>query len=614
MKAFQCLIRRRSAVTLVCLLLFTSLTFAQQASNVEWRIHSYAGGDNWNIGSASAIGDLKWQDLYNYGFDDTGRACYTYLGSDPWPTDPAAQVPGNRAWVTLHLYWTGMGRCAFNPAFYWDDIEYGMLVGVGFYAVNTQPLADAGCPNSCVGDPINPINGNVYSSEIDTTGRAPGESSFRRFYNSQDSNNIDMGIGWRHSYSRNIKVKYQQIPQQPYISPSPGTSSLYVDAASACTGGFAELKSQVSTWQNATATYANGVCSLSNGSTSIGTLTIKVSTPDQASPPSPTVVGADVTRDDGRVISFLMQGTSLVAPPGVSLRMQQTSGGYSIIDENDTIENYDSTGKLLSITSRGGVVQTLSYDGAGRLSNIVDSFGHSYTLTYDWKNRVATLADANQITTYYVYDTNHLTTVWNLDGTSKNYLYENSSFADVLTGAVDESSNRYSTWDYDSQARANGTHEAGGANAVSLVYHSDGSVTATDALGAVRTFTSGRYGDRNLVTGISGSKCPTCSEFKSTTYDLHGFLSSRTDYNDNVTIYVYDDSRGLETSRTEAYQTANARTITTSWHETYRLPATVSTYAGGTASGTPLQTTSFTYDGSGNQLTKTITDPATSGP
>lgn len=45
------------------------------------------------------------------------------------------------------------------------------------------------------------------------------------------------------------------------------------------------------------------------------------------------------------------------------------------------------------------------------------------------------------------------------------------------------------------------------------------------------------------------------------TYDTNGFRSSRTDFKGNVTNYVHD-SRGLETSRTEAYGTAQARTIT----------------------------------------------------
>ncbi|OPD89894.1 hypothetical protein AO966_04270, partial [Pseudomonas aeruginosa] len=59
----------------------------------------------------------------------------------------------------------------------------------------------------------------------------------------------------------------------------------------------------------------------------------------------------------------------------------------------------------------------------------------------------------------------------------------------------------------------------------------------------------------------------------------------RTDVQD-VTLYAYDsrgnlttyqyNARGLETSRTEAAGTAQARTITTDWHPTLFLPVQVS--------------------------------------
>jgi YD repeat-containing protein len=52
----------------------------------------------------------------------------------------------------------------------------------------------------------------------------------------------------------------------------------------------------------------------------------------------------------------------------------------------------------------------------------------------------------------------------------------------------------------------------------------------------------------------------------------------------------------LETKRVEASGTAQARTITTQWHTTYRLP---------TAVAEPLKLTTYTYDSSGNLLTKT---------
>ena len=60
--------------------------------------------------------------------------------------------------------------------------------------------------------------------------------------------------------------------------------------------------------------------------------------------------------------------------------------------------------------------------------------------------------------------------------------------------------------------------------------------------------------------------------------------------------------RNLETSRTEAYATPVARTVTTTWHPTFRIPTQIVE---------PNRTTSFTHDANGNVLTRTVTDTFT---
>jgi YD repeat-containing protein len=92
-----------------------------------------------------------------------------------------------------------------------------------------------------------------------------------------------------------------------------------------------------------------------------------------------------------------------------------------------------------------------------------------------------------------------------------------------------------------------------------------------------------------------GSGCGAAAS--ALTYDANGNISSRTDFNGTVTTYSYDLARNLETSRIEASGTTNARAISTIWHASYRLPLTISE---------PLRRTTYTYDSSGNQLTKTI--------
>jgi YD repeat-containing protein len=80
------------------------------------------------------------------------------------------------------------------------------------------------------------------------------------------------------------------------------------------------------------------------------------------------------------------------------------------------------------------------------------------------------------------------------------------------------------------------------------------------------------------------------------TYDANGFVASRTDFNDIVTTFV-NDSRGLQTSRTEAVGTPEERTITTEWHPTFRLPIRITE---------PGKITTFTYDAQGRLLERKV--------
>ena len=152
---------------------------------------------------------------------------------------------------------------------------------------------------------------------------------------------------------------------------------------------------------------------------------------------------------------------------------------------------------------------------------------------------------------------------------------------------------------------------------MSYTENSSGNVTSaaiTDALGTERN----RQFDYELGviknTGLSeGGYSLTKS------YDANGNLTSETDYNGNLTCYQYDLTHNLESARVEGfapgstcpsdlstYTPASAsrqRKIQTTWDTALRLP-TLITEAD--------HTTAFYYDASGNLLTRTVTDTATS--
>jgi YD repeat-containing protein len=291
--------------------------------------------------------------------------------------------------------------------------------------------------------------------------------------------------------------------------------------------------------------------------------------------------------------------------PGTSILLTVTSSGFTVTDDEDNVEIYNAAGVLQSITSRAGVVQTLAYDISERLTGVTDSFGNNLVLGYDTQGYISTATLNSAAPVQYAYDAaGRLATVTYQDNTTRNYKYGGNG---RLASIVDENATTFSTWSYNAKNQANATQEAGGANAATLTYNADGSVTVTDSLGAVRTFSYSRVGDVNRPIAISGSQCPTCQEMAETTYDAAGWVSSRMDYNGNLTCYSNDPTRGLELVRVEGFSAGSScpsslstyvptsgtrqRKITTAWNTTFREPATITG---------PNRTTAYTYDTSGN--------------
>ncbi|MGH8400118.1 MAG: hypothetical protein ACRESU_03360, partial [Gammaproteobacteria bacterium] len=203
----------------------------------------------------------------------------------------------------------------------------------------------------------------------------------------------------------------------------------------------------------------------------------------------------------------------------------------------------------------------------------------------------------------YGYDTKgNLASVQYPDNTTIQYLYANNTFPHAMTGLVNANGNQYATWSYDSKGRATASHLAGNADTVSIVYNSDGSADATEATGLVRHLTFTTINNKDLPVTAS-APCPDCGDTdQSIGYDANGFINSTTDFDSNATNYTHDTS-GLELSRTEAVGTAAERTITTQWDTTLRKPTLITE---------PGRTTTYTYDGVGRMLSKTVTDTTTS--
>jgi YD repeat-containing protein len=290
------------------------------------------------------------------------------------------------------------------------------------------------------------------------------------------------------------------------------------------------------------------------------------------------------------------------------------------------------------------LTQTLTYSDsstptttapiAGLLIRVTDHSGRQLNFTYDSLYRIKTMMNpAGDVYTYgYSTDSNNnLTSVTYPDGKVKSYLYGESayvsaspaagvSYANSLTGIIDENGTRYASYYYDSQGRAYAENLAGGVEATTLSYSTDSSgnptsTAVTDSRGNIRTYNFTTILGVVKSTGQSqpgGAGCGPASS--AMTYDANGNVASRTDFNGYKTTYVYDMTRDLETSRTEGLNSngtarSETRTITTAWHSTWRLPIQIEEYSGATASGTPLKRTTYSYDTKGNVTQYTESDP-----
>ncbi|UXY15518.1 hypothetical protein N8I74_00440 [Chitiniphilus purpureus] len=222
--------------------------------------------------------------------------------------------------------------------------------------------------------------------------------------------------------------------------------------------------------------------------------------------------------------------------------------------------------------------------------------------TYNANTRLVRAETANGVTVNYAYDAvGHLVSVTHPDQTSRQYHYEDPN-PYLLTGITDEAGVRYATWRYNADGEAISSEHAGGIDKVGLAFTQAGSTrttTETDPLGTNRRYHFTQIGKRWLLTGQDQPGGAGCGPASATLgYDANGNVQSRTDFNGVRTTYGYDLTRNLETTRTEAAGTPQARTVTTTWHPTFRLPATITE---------PGRVTTFSYDDQGHLLQKQIT-------
>lgn len=469
----------------------------------------------------------------------------------------------------------------------------------GYCLLTAKPNHDNGCPNgACTrgSNPINSAGGNKYESATDYSGAGPFPLTITRAYNSSDANAAlapeGLGFGWRAGFAERLLISNASAPLQLCQEPNSPFKYYY--------------------------------CPVSNYLDYINNIEVTMVGPD-GSDSRFTYTGS--TAPDGTPLVNEQVGAGALY--FVSMLPSPASGnGFRFVNNSGYTNYYDSNGHLVIKQNPAGLRQTYSYNTSGQLTTITDPAGRTLTFTYDGNGRIHTITNPLGGTYTYAYaptgaGAGNLVTVTYPDTYFVKYVYSNSAYPHALTGLIDEnktavsSTTQYATWGYDANGRANSSQHAGGVESFSFTYTTDTSgnqVTAAHVVEPNGLTSDIHFTVINFRTLFNDTtqRCSMCGDsIQSETYDTNGFVASKTSFNTTdingnpitpVTTYVHDGA-GLETSRTEAYGTADARTISTSWDPNLRQPTLVTE---------PGRTTTYTYDTLGNVLTKTVTDTVTS--
>lgn len=430
------------------------------------------------------------------------------------------------------------------------------------------------CPTPMFGNPINLAKKEKVQIERDY--ESGSELTFTRLYSSMWQTQAIEGVspGWRHNYSMRVVTNL-------------GGTPFYVGEYKQTSGGLYSYF--------------------------------------PIDPPTVVTPFARVMRPDGYSQYFQSNdlGATWYSDADVSMKLEATRNeqgkviAWKLTTATNDVELYGEAGQLTSIKYANGRSLSFTYSDSATpvtiaaapnlLISINDDFGHALQLAYDDKNRVVRMTTPAERIYAYGYDAvGNLSSVTYPDGLKKIYHYNEPAYQlktgagneGLLTGLSFETSagvmSRYAIFRYDSSGMPVSTEHAGGADKVTIIYSPR---SHTNALGAKVTPGYTVVNGVDLQTSESKPNGAGGVVYSFISYDTNGNFARRTDYNGSVTTYSYDLARNLEVSRVEGSGTATARTITTEWHVTWRLPTRIAE---------PRRITTFSYDTNGLLLSQSV--------
>jgi RHS repeat-associated protein len=312
---------------------------------------------------------------------------------------------------------------------------------------------------------------------------------------------------------------------------------------------------------------------------------------------------AEVSLAEGSVIQFRNFSGNWVHPQTEYFILKQIGSSFIFATADNETSTFDANGQLIKLTKLGKPDVNLLHSNH---TVQIQSLGRVLTITLDSSSNLPTAIATPDGIIEYIYDSaGRLKKVLFNTVVTTEYLYENSSFPTAITAVLDANGRRYKEISYLPNGKVASSSLADNNEKIVFDYIDENSTQITSSLGRKTIYRFKNFYGKKLVHRMEGQAsmgCPAANKIYH--YASAGFKRLQFDWNNNQTSFTRQDPYqryDLETSRTEAYGTPQARTITTQWHATYRLPTLITE---------PGKTTSFGYDASGNLLSKTETDTA----
>ena len=298
--------------------------------------------------------------------------------------------------------------------------------------------------------------------------------------------------------------------------------------------------------------------------------------------PAQTDIGSyDVYWGDGRVDSYTIGPSGLVAQPGNYTKLVAVAGGFQATTKDRAVYTFDASGGLASVADIHGNTFTVGHDAESRVTSVTDGAGRQMT---------------------FVYSATRLTGVTGPDGRSVTFGYD----AGGRLIKVTDQSGKFVTYSYDDDDRLLEAFDANGHLDVSNQYDLQHRVVRQlDALGNVTTFTYG---------SSSTTKRDPKGRNRTYTFDVEGKVLSETDEAGYVVTTTYD-AAGRPLARSDSFGTIESFTYDARGnvltHRDGALRGLTSTYSAEdlmlTTKDATNATTTYTYNATRNPVT--VTDP-----